>query len=214
MTYAEAAGRVGTMGNYVASFMDFLHENGFIQWERVGIVGFRYNRKWFIVTMDELFIYFNVSLGAHIAGIAGKNVLRGRINHIIGLDPGSVMSLFSSNCVYWENPCPLAGPLFSVNNAANRLDSGDANYVEVLHTNGQTLFVPGSGIGQPIGHADFWYKKYLWEFCFPLLSLILKAKWRIVSTRMHHCTLFSWKSCCLLCWVGSKQCIFRIAMQQ
>lgn len=39
--YAEAAGRVPTMGNYVASMLDFMHENGFIQWDRVGVVGFR-----------------------------------------------------------------------------------------------------------------------------------------------------------------------------
>lgn len=121
--YAEAAGRVPTMGTYVASLLDFMHENGFIQWDRVGMVGF--------------------SLGAHIAGIAGKNVRRGRINHIIGLDP--------------------AGPLFTVNNVAGRLDSGDANYVEVIHTNGQTLLVPGSGIGQPIGHADFWPNGGQWQ---------------------------------------------------
>lgn len=83
------------------------------------------------------------SLGAHIAGIAGKSVTRGRVNHIIGLDP--------------------AGPLFTVGNAAGRLDSGDANYVEVIHTNGQTVFIPGSGIGQPIGHADFWPNGGLWQ---------------------------------------------------
>lgn len=35
-----------------------------------------------------LIVIYNHSLGAHIAGMAGKNVLRGRINHIIGLDPG------------------------------------------------------------------------------------------------------------------------------
>lgn len=72
---------------------------------------------------------------AHIAGHAGKNVRRGRINAILGLDP--------------------AGPLFSVRNPAGRLDATDANYVECIHTNGPTLLIVGAGIGAPIGHADF-----------------------------------------------------------
>lgn len=67
-----------------------------------------------------------------MAGIAGKLVRRGRINTIIGLDP--------------------AGPLFSVNTPADRLDLTDANYVEAVHTNGGAF---GSGIGAPIAHADF-----------------------------------------------------------
>lgn len=33
------------------------------------------------------------SLGAHVAGHVGKNVRRGRINFIIGLDPGKVPKL-------------------------------------------------------------------------------------------------------------------------
>jgi pancreatic triacylglycerol lipase len=48
-----------------------------------------------------------------------------------------------------------AGPLFSVRNAAGRLDASDANYVECIHTNGPTLVLVGAGIGAPIGHADF-----------------------------------------------------------
>lgn len=71
----------------------------------------------------------------HIAGHAGKNVRRGRIRQIIGLDP--------------------AGPLFSVRNPAGRIDASDADYVECIHTNGPTIAVVGAGIGAPIGHADF-----------------------------------------------------------
>lgn len=70
---------------------------------------------------------FNQS--AHISGIAGKNVRRGRINTIIGLDP--------------------AGPLFDVNNPTARLDFSDATYVESIHTD--TVF----GIGATISHVDF-----------------------------------------------------------
>lgn len=64
-----------------------------------------------------------------------KNLLavrRGRINTIQGLEP--------------------AGPLFSVNDPANRLAVGDAEYVECIHTNGGLL---SAGIGAHIGDADF-----------------------------------------------------------
>lgn len=44
-----------------------------------------------------------------------------------------------------------AGPLFSVGDPNNRLDAGDAEYVENIHTDTALL-----GIGDPIGHADFY----------------------------------------------------------
>lgn len=65
INYVGAANRVPTVGAFVASQLDFMHENGFLQWNRVGLIGF--------------------SLGAHMAGLTGKNVRRGRINHIVGL---------------------------------------------------------------------------------------------------------------------------------
>ncbi|CRK86438.1 CLUMA_CG000024, isoform A [Clunio marinus] len=71
------------------------------------------------------------SLGAHVCGFTGKNTQTGRLNSIFGLDP--------------------AGPLFSVNDPANRLDAGDADYVESIHTDTVAL-----GIGDPIGHVDFY----------------------------------------------------------
>ncbi|XP_053680254.1 phospholipase A1-like [Anopheles nili] len=71
------------------------------------------------------------SLGAHLAGLTGKRVTTGRIGAILGLDP--------------------AGPLFSSANPGTRLASTDAEYVEVIHTNGGTL-----GMYDPIGTADFY----------------------------------------------------------
>ncbi|KAI8033734.1 endothelial lipase [Drosophila gunungcola] len=73
------------------------------------------------------------SLGAHAAGYAGA-VLEGRVEQIIGLDP--------------------AGPLFSLPAEVSpkyRLDPGDAQFVQVLHTSGGTL-----GTSLKCGHADFY----------------------------------------------------------
>jgi len=72
-------------------------------------------------------------LGAHIAGLTGKTVTRGRVRTIIGLDP--------------------TGSGFSLNAPQNRLADTDADYVEVIHTNGCNWF--GNGFGDAIGHADF-----------------------------------------------------------
>lgn len=45
----------------------------------------------------------------------------------------------------------FSGPLFSVNNPAARLAVGDAEYIECIHTDIDTL-----GIGAAIGNADFY----------------------------------------------------------
>ncbi|XP_065073523.1 pancreatic triacylglycerol lipase-like [Ochlerotatus camptorhynchus] len=71
------------------------------------------------------------SLGGHTAGIAGKRVTRGRLHSVIALDP--------------------ALPLFSINAPNERVAPTDANYVEVIHTNGGLL-----GFDLPIGQADFY----------------------------------------------------------
>lgn len=71
------------------------------------------------------------SLGAHVAGAAGERVSAGKLAIIIGLDP--------------------ADPLYDESMVQNRLSPHDANYVQVIHTNGD-LF----GIEYPMGHADFY----------------------------------------------------------
>lgn len=68
------------------------------------------------------------SLGAHICGIMA-NYLQFRIERIIGLDPAR----------------PLIKP-----GGQNRLDSGDAKSVQVMHTNAGHY-----GEGGRIGHVDF-----------------------------------------------------------
>lgn len=71
------------------------------------------------------------SLGAHVCGHTGKRVTRGRVASIAALD--------------------AAGPGFTVGNTAGRVHSGDAIYVESIHTNTGLL-----GFTQPIGHAAFY----------------------------------------------------------
>ncbi|KAJ0176242.1 hypothetical protein K1T71_008416 [Dendrolimus kikuchii] len=74
------------------------------------------------------------SLGSHIAGVSGKRVqeLTGKqLGRITGLDP--------------------AGPCFVMANLDGRLDKTDAQYVDVIHTNGGML-----GLRDPIGHKDFY----------------------------------------------------------
>lgn len=93
----------------LAAFIDYLTEYG--------------------MRLDELLIVGH-SLGAHIAGMAGKHLTKGQIGTIIGLDP--------------------AGPLFPLNKVTKRLADTDAAYVQVIHTDGGHL-----SIKYPIGHADF-----------------------------------------------------------
>ncbi|XP_037033399.1 lipase member I-like [Bradysia coprophila] len=74
------------------------------------------------------------SLGAHVAAFAGKRVRQATgslIHAVVGLDP--------------------AGPLFSLDDPANRIDHTDATYVESIVTDGGRL-----GFEHPVGHANFY----------------------------------------------------------
>ncbi|XP_037825825.1 pancreatic triacylglycerol lipase-like [Lucilia sericata] len=79
------------------------------------------------------------SLGSHVAGYCGKNVVTGQIRVIIGLDPSL--------------------PLFKYEEPDKRLNNNDAYYVQSIHTNGGQLsfleaigrgaFYPNGGESQP-----------------------------------------------------------------
>ena len=74
------------------------------------------------------------SLGAHVSGFVGKELTN--LSRITGLDP--------------------AGPLFEGYSANVRLDKTDADYVDVIHSNGDSLIIGGLGAWEPIGHVDFY----------------------------------------------------------
>ncbi|XP_063695876.1 phospholipase A1-like isoform X2 [Culicoides brevitarsis] len=107
--YFKARSAIFQVGPFLAKFIDFLVEKTNISTSDIYLIGH--------------------SLGAHIAGIAGKTVTKLKIPVIYGLDP--------------------AGPMFFTWQPRERLDVHDAKYVEVLHTSYQ-------GFGKPIGYADFY----------------------------------------------------------
>lgn len=122
INYITSRNRVADCATVVARFIDFLHQNGFLaNFNRLNIVGH--------------------SLGAHIAGLTGKRVTRGRVQAIFGTDP--------------------AGPLFYWTNPLTRFASGDAVYTEMIATNAGSL-----GFDQPIAQANFYREFFFSRLCF------------------------------------------------
>ncbi|KAG7299776.1 hypothetical protein JYU34_016785 [Plutella xylostella] len=80
------------------------------------------------------------SLGAHTAGYAGERIQG--LGRITGLDP--------------------AEPYFQGMPTHVRLDPTDAEFVDVIHTDGKSIFLldfvfmAGYGMSQPVGHLDFY----------------------------------------------------------
>ncbi|XP_043258204.1 phospholipase A1 VesT1.02-like [Colletes gigas] len=70
------------------------------------------------------------SLGAHIAGLS-SHYAKKRVDFVVGLDP--------------------AYPNFEIAGVGSRIASGDANYVQIIHTNGGLL-----GFKSAIGDSDFY----------------------------------------------------------
>ncbi|XP_058130740.1 lipase member H-like [Anopheles ziemanni] len=107
--YIAARNLVGPVGQTVSLFIDQLISATGANPDNIYIIGF--------------------SLGAHVAGNAGKGQ-QGRINTIIALDP--------------------AGPLFALGQA-DAVSPADGRYVETIMTNAGLL-----GINTPLGQANFY----------------------------------------------------------
>uniref|UniRef100_A0A1I8AM64 Lipase domain-containing protein n=1 Tax=Steinernema glaseri TaxID=37863 RepID=A0A1I8AM64_9BILA len=123
--YFQAAANTRVVGVIIARMIEAINQIHGIPLSRVRLVGF--------------------SLGAHVAGFAGKQFNETRIGSIYGLDP--------------------AGPLFTAGNpnrfykpvpAEERLDRNDADYVEVLHTSGDDFMYAGAGSPFQFGDVDFY----------------------------------------------------------
>lgn len=79
------------------------------------------------------------SLGAQIMGYAGQEIQRldnNKLRRISGLDP--------------------AGPLFESYGPVVRVDKSDADFVDIMHTDAETLLDAGFGTRYSIGHVDFY----------------------------------------------------------
>lgn len=111
INYISARNRVGPTGVVVATLLETLAEQGFVNTDEITVIGH--------------------SLGAHVAGFVGKTLGGDRLGNIVALD--------------------AALPLFSIDNPDARVNTGDARYVQSIHTNAGTL-----GFDQPIGDGNFY----------------------------------------------------------
>ncbi|XP_020811676.1 phospholipase A1 [Drosophila serrata] len=109
--YASSVLAVPGAGAKVGEMIKYLHEHHGMSLESLDVIGH--------------------SLGAHVAGYAGKTVGDQRVHTIIGLDP--------------------ALPLFSYDKPDKRLSADDAFYVESIQTNGGL-----KGFLKPIGNGAFY----------------------------------------------------------
>lgn len=90
-------------------------------------------------------------------------------------------------CSRMQTGLDPAGPLFESQDPRVRLDATDANFVDVIHSNGEQLILGGLGSWQPMGDVDYypnggkvqsgcsniflgavsdiiWCKNFLWHF--------------------------------------------------
>uniref|UniRef100_W8CDP0 Pancreatic triacylglycerol lipase n=1 Tax=Ceratitis capitata TaxID=7213 RepID=W8CDP0_CERCA len=109
--YASSVAALSKTGKKVASMINYLNENHGMKLDEVEVIGH--------------------SLGAHVAGYAGKGTKAGLLHAIVGLDP--------------------ALPLISWKKPNKRLSANDAQYVESIQTNGGQL-----GFLKPIGKGAFY----------------------------------------------------------
>ncbi|XP_032989930.1 phospholipase A1 member A isoform X2 [Rhinolophus ferrumequinum] len=98
---------------------------------KLGIEISRFLSKLLALGVSESAVHIiGVSLGAHVGGMVG-HFYKGQLGWITGLDP--------------------AGPEYTRASLEERLDPGDALFVEAIHTDTDNL-----GIRIPVGHVDYY----------------------------------------------------------
>uniref|UniRef100_A0A9L0IHV6 Phospholipase A1 member A n=1 Tax=Equus asinus TaxID=9793 RepID=A0A9L0IHV6_EQUAS len=97
---------------------------------KLGLEISRFLSKLLVLGVSKSSVHIiGVSLGAHVGGMVG-HFYKGQLGRITGLDP--------------------AGPEYTRASLEERLDAGDALFVEAIHTDTDNL-----GIRIPVGHVDY-----------------------------------------------------------
>ncbi|RZF48256.1 hypothetical protein LSTR_LSTR006223 [Laodelphax striatellus] len=118
--YITSAEDTFDVGSIVADLLEYLIEGNFTEPSRIHIIGH--------------------SLGAHVSGSAGHNIIKmtkKKISRITGLDPAK--------------PGFELAPLRYIDSEIVMLDKSQAEFLDVIHTCDNIL-----GIYEGIGHADFY----------------------------------------------------------
>nr|CAD7256756.1 unnamed protein product [Timema shepardi] len=148
--YSTAVGNSQVCGDYLALFLDYLIDSG-MPLSNLHVIGF--------------------SLGAEVAGFTGRAITSGKLPRITGIQYLTSHSqqftkdhrkaLTKGKSKKLQQPCIppivcfLAGldpayPEYGRRNALGRLNTLDAEFVDVIHTDSGQL-----GFPNPIGHIDF-----------------------------------------------------------
>ena len=98
------------------------------------------------------------SAGTHLAGGAGAAVIYGKVPRITGIAFYLSDIVFSSSSLkfyFFAGLDPGDGG-WSLNDTDTRLDTSDADFVDIIHTNGGNFSQGQVAFDDPIGHIDFY----------------------------------------------------------
>lgn len=161
--YVRAAANTRLIGKQLSLLMKNLQDHKNLDLNRVHIIGF--------------------SLGAHVSGFAGselpglKRITGTYTSKMIILIPVLNLILIDLSVSLCHSRLGLdpAGPLFESQHIKARLDSSDANFVDVIHSNGENLILGG------LGTCLFLVKFFHWK-CILIMIFVLFYLNRLMAT--------------------------------